>query len=110
MAHHQKQINSVIKEELSLIIVRQIEWPADLWATITKVETTPDLKNAKVFISIIPSQKSGTALELLNRKIYPLQKELNTKIRSRIIPKINFTLDRGGDKAERIDQLLAQIK
>ncbi|MGC9048861.1 MAG: 30S ribosome-binding factor RbfA [Patescibacteria group bacterium] len=105
-----EKINSLIQQELSKIIAREIEVPENCLVTITSVETTADLEWAKILVSIFPSKEAKKILRFLNKKIGHLQKLLNQKLVMRPLPKIKFILDLSEDKAEGVERLLNKIK
>jgi len=95
--------------------------------TVTRVETTPNLIEARVFISVMftphperikryalggagPDNKSSQALNILNRRIFGLQQEINKKLRMRPIPKIIFRIESNIQEADRVEKLLEEIE
>ncbi|MBL7022223.1 ribosome-binding factor A, partial [Patescibacteria group bacterium] len=60
MTERTNKLNALVKQNLNLIFIQDIEWPRDTMATITKVEVTPGLSWAFVTISILPINKQGT--------------------------------------------------
>ena len=58
MAKRIPQVNELIQRELSQIVLREIEFPLDVLVTITRVAASQDLEYAKIYISVIPEQKS----------------------------------------------------
>ncbi len=106
MSFRLERINSLIQQELSKIIIREVEVPDNSLITITEVETTADLKQAKVWISIFPFQEAKRILRLLNKKINHIQSLLNRKLVMRPLPKIKFVLDISQDRVEKIEKLL----
>ncbi|MDO8436409.1 MAG: 30S ribosome-binding factor RbfA [bacterium] len=104
------QINQLIKRELSQIILREIEFPLDVLATITRVETTRKIDEAKVYVSCLPESKAKLILNILNRCIYRLQQLLNKRLRMRPIPRIVFIEEKETIKAGRIEEILEKIK
>lgn len=108
MSHRIEQVNELIRKELAKIIVEEIEW-LDCLATLTKVKTSVDLKYATVLVSVVPSNKSGSALALLKKNVYRLQKTLNKQVALRHVPKIRFELDFTEHEAQKIEKLLENI-
>ena len=72
MSRRIQRVNQLIKQEISKLILREIEPPKDSLITVTRVSSTPDLREAKVFISVIPEENKSKAFLSLNRKIYQL--------------------------------------
>lgn len=104
------KINKLIKQELGQIILRELKFPENALVTITRVESTKNLSEAKIYISTIPEDYSLNTLEILNRHIYKIQQLLNKKIKIRIVPKIKFMEEKKTEKAEEIEKLLEEIK
>ena len=104
------QVNQLIKEELSQIILKEIDFSRDILVTITRVETTKDLISAKVFISVMPEEKSSLVFATLNHQIYFLQQKLNKRLKMRPIPKIEFREEKTTVEAAKIEEILAKLK
>jgi len=105
-----EQVNQLIKEELSQIILREIELPPGTLLTLTRVETSVDLRQAKVFISVIPEGKREKVSEAVNRNIYDLQQRLNKRLNMRPIPKIRFIEEKETVEAGRVEEILERLK
>jgi ribosome-binding factor A len=105
-----EKVNSLIQEELGKIILKEIDVFPGILLTITRVECSTSLFQAKVFISVIPEDRFEEVLSLLNRHIYDLQQMLNKKLKMRPVPKIEFLKETKTKEAGRIDELLFKIK
>ena len=99
-----EQVNQLIKEELSQIILREVELPSGILLTLTQVETSVDLRQAKVFISVIPENKREKVLEEVKRNIYDLQQKLNKRLNMRPVPKIRFIEEKETAETEPSDE------
>jgi len=105
-----KKINSLLEREIGKIIQREIFFPNGVLPTLTRVETTSNLIEAKVYISVFPENKSEEVLKTLNKEVYDIQQEINKKLNMRPVPKIRFIKDEILIHAGRIEELLAQLK
>lgn len=76
--------------------------------TVSEVRISPDLSIAKVFVSIFPSAKQASVMQILEENKKALRGELGRQVASqlRIVPEIDFLLDTTLDYAEHIDELL----
>lgn len=76
--------------------------------TVSEVRISPDLSVAKVYVSIFPSAKAGSVMQILEENKRVLRGELGRKVASqlRIVPELDFYLDTTLDYAEHIDELL----
>jgi len=105
-----EKINSLIKEELSKIIQKIIEFPRDTLVTLTRVVTTEDLKECKVFFSCYPEKDFDKVLKILESEVYFIQKLLNQRLIIKKVPKIKFVKEQKIIEAARIDEILEKLK
>lgn len=103
------KVNELIKRELSKILLKDIEFPLETLVTITRVESTPDLQESRVFVSVLPSEKIIQVLKILNSQIYDIQQIINKRLKMRPIPKIRFLEERKTKEADRIEKVLKEI-
>lgn len=104
------KVNELIKRELSQIILREANFPKEILVTLTRVETTSDLKEAKVFVSVLPENQDQKIFQILNNQVFNLQQKLNKRLEMKQIPKIKFCQEKEVKKAARIEELLEEIK
>ncbi len=110
MSRRIQRVNELLKEEISNLILREIDFSKDVMVTITEVETSLDLQQAKIRVSIMPFLKAEKILKVLNSQIFNIQKLLNKKLKMKIVPKIKFQLDESEEKTSRVEQLLRKIE
>lgn len=99
------RVANLIRDELSNIIIREMELP-DTLVTITEVEVEKKLNDATVKISVIPSEKSEAILKEFLKIRGKLQHLLNNKLNIKPMPRIQFKIDYGPEKAARVEKLL----
>ena len=78
--------------------------------TITEVNVSPDLKNAKVYIMPLGGKQKLEVLDSLNKVKGHIKKLISGSITLRQIPKISFIIDNSFEYANHIDQILHKIK
>ena len=105
-----QRVNQLIKKELSQIILREFSFPKNVLVTITRVESSSNLIQARVYVSALPENKSTEVLEILNNNIYDLQQVLNKRLNMRPVPKIMFVMEKETVRAGRVEELLEKIK
>ncbi len=103
------RLNQLLKREVGKIILRDIDLPDNVLATITEVETSPNLIQAKIYISALPDEKLDEVMVILNSQVYFIQKEINDKLRIRPVPKIIFKKEDKTRTAAKVEELLAEI-
>ena len=110
MSQRIKKINQLIKKELSQVLLNEFDFPKDVLVTLTRVETTSDLNETKVYISVMPEEESKKNIENLDKNIKRLQQKINSRLKMRIIPKIRFIEETTTREAARIEELLEKVK
>jgi len=104
-----EQLNEQLKEELANLIIREVPLENGL-ITVSYVICSPDLKYARVAISVLPEKFAGTALAGLRKHNSIFSQNLRHKLRIRQIPKFNWILDTTESKAAVIENIIKQIK
>lgn len=110
MSDRIQRVNSLIKEELSKILLKEVDFPKDVLVTITRVESSVDLNKARVYVAVINDKQSDEVLEILERRIYDIQQVLNRRLKMRPIPRIEFKKEEKTKEAARVEELLEKIK
>lgn len=110
MSKRIQRVNQLIKRELSQILLREVDFPKDTLVTVTRIETSVDLNQVRVFFSVMPENQTPDVLKILNRKIYTIQQILNKRLKMRPIPRIKFIEEKETKEAGRIEELLEKIK
>ena len=87
-------------------MIRDLEFPRDCLATVTKVEVTNDLKQAFIYLSILPINRAGTVLEFMNRHLGEAARYLSKHLKLRIVPKLNLKIDDAELKYRKVDREL----
>ena len=101
------KVNSLIEHELGPVLHEFLDSQKGL-VTISKVDTSRDMKWAKVWISIFNGDDKKI-LEFLTKNIYDIQGEMNKHFATKIIPRISFQLDTSPRYAQHIEELVKQI-
>ncbi len=110
MSKRIQQVNALIKRELSQILLREIEFSPNVLVTVTRVETSSNLIESNIWISVLPEKELKRSLEILNKNIYILQQKLNQRLRMRPIPRIKFLGERKTGEAGKIEEILEKLK
>ena len=106
-----KRYADSIKRALSNIIEFKLNDPHKGFITLTRVKVSPDLKIASVYYTVLgdDSQRNQTQA-VLKKSIQFLRNELKPYITSRWLPELRFFYDDSMERADRINDLLNQIK
>jgi ribosome-binding factor A len=105
------RIDELLRQEIGVIISREIADPRVGFATVTSVETTPDLRHAKVFVSVIGQAADRKAtLSALGRAMPFIQHELGKRLRIKRIPQFHLELDDTLERGTRVLHLLNELE
>jgi ribosome-binding factor A len=74
--------------------------------TVTSCNTSPDLKRATIFITVLPDEKEHDALDFAKRKRKELREFLKKKMKLKITPFLDIAIDQGEKNRQKIDELL----
>ena len=109
MAYRVDKLENLIKEEISLIFLRELQNPSFGFLTITNVKVSPDLRIAKVYISVFEKEKREFVLEKVKATAGFIRTELASRIRIKFVPDLKFFIDDSLDYVEKIEGLIKKI-
>jgi len=109
MSNRIDKVNSLLEHELSKIILRDFTF-AGVLATLTHVDATANLIEARVYISVFPEDKTDKIIKVLNGGVQEIQQKINKMLNMRPIPKIIFIKDEKIKEAARVEELLELLK
>ena len=105
------RINEELKKEISQIISLELKNP-DITGliSITKVKITPDLKYAKVYVSLLNAKNDEKTIEALNASSGFIRSLIAKRINLRITPQLTFEKDDSMEYGMKIDSILKELK
>jgi ribosome-binding factor A len=105
------RIDELLRQEMGSILSRDVEDPRIGFATIISIETTPDLRHAKVLVSVIgqPDDRK-TTLNALGRAMPFVRHELGKRLRLKRIPEFHLELDDTLERGTRLLHLLDELE
>ena len=111
MAGRRKErLSDQIRDEVSRIILFEMNDPRMGFVTVTGVELAGDLKSAKVKVSILGDEKSETiTMNVIKHARGFIQKELGARISTRYLPQISFELDESVKRSVRLSKTLKDV-
>jgi ribosome-binding factor A len=105
------RIDQLLRQEITEIVARDVADPRIGFVTVTDVETTPDLRHAKVWVSVIGSTaERDAAVSALGRAMPFVRRELGTRLRLKRIPDLHVRLDDTAERGTRVLQLLQDLE
>src|SRR3989338_5604944 len=104
------KVNQLLQEELGLILLREIELPDGVLVTVTRVDATGNLQEARVYISVMPEASQQDVFDVLQKDIYAVQQMLNKRLKMRPVPRIKWVIETKTSEAQRIEELLEKTR
>jgi ribosome-binding factor A len=107
-----KRVNSLLKEVISEVIRKDVDNPnVAAFTTVTKVQATNDLRNAKVFVSIIGTEDDKKkTMGALKKSASFIAITSSRKIVLKFFPELIFKLDDTAQAQQRIEDVLNSLK
>ena len=104
------RVNQLIKEEVSMLLQRELKDPRLGFVTVTEVDTAKDLRQAKVFVSVLggDEQWKGSIAALTSARGF-IRNWLRQHLDLRVTPELVFRPDRSMEHAARIQALLKAL-
>ncbi len=110
MSLRMEKVNKELRRQLTDIIQKEIDDPDMDFLSITRVETTSDLQESKVYFSMLDDSKYPKAKQILEDMKSRIRGILGKKIRLKILPHLNFIADESIKYSVDIYQKIEEIK
>jgi len=104
-----QRVSDLIRDELAGMIRDTVPESRQALVTVTSVSLTPDMRLARVHVSIFPeTSPRADILAALKRQAGRFKRDLGRSIRLRHVPDLEFRLDTSAEQAERIERLIRE--
>jgi ribosome-binding factor A len=104
-----EKVANLIKDELSLIFLHKIQDPHIGIITVTNLKVSPDLRHARVYLSVYDKEKRPFVLEKVNEMKGWIRSQLAGRIQIRFVPELDFFIDDTLDYVEKMEGLFKKI-
>lgn len=104
-----EKVSHQIKDEISLIFLHKIQDPNFSLLTVTNVKVSPDLRQAKVYLSVFNKEMRDEVLDKVTQMKGLIRSHLAKKIRMRYVPELEFFIDDTIDYVEKMEDLFKKI-
>ena len=110
MSNRTVRVNELVQREISDILRKRYQSEA-VAVTITEVRVSPDLRDARVFVSVVGSEElAEEKLRWLRTKASEIREEVARRIVLKYLPKFEYVLDKSALRGARILQVLDEIE
>ena len=105
-----RRVAELVRSELSRLLLAEFQDPSSGLLTVTRVEMTPDLLTARVYLSVFGGPDPQALIDRIERSRGALRKALASRVRLKYNPELFFALDLGLEHQDRIDKLIEETK
>ncbi|MGD8243779.1 MAG: 30S ribosome-binding factor RbfA [Anaerolineae bacterium] len=107
---YQRRVSELVHVHLATLLERETKDPRLGLVTITDVEVTPDVKQAKVYFTVLGGKEAREEAQAgLRSAAGWLRRELGRRVRLRHVPELIFRYDRSLERGERISAILDEL-
>lgn len=103
------KINELIHSLMGELLEREVSFKQGALATIVRVDTAPNLRATKIYISAFPENETQYVLKTLEHERGNLERALHSRMATRPLPKVRFELDTTNRGLDEIEKILKQI-
>jgi ribosome-binding factor A len=102
-----RRVNEAVREVLSVAITSDLKDPRVGFVTVTAVDTSPDLRHAHVYVSVLgdEEQREASLAGLTSSHGY-LQSRVAAELRLKHTPQLDFRYDESAERVERLQRLM----
>jgi ribosome-binding factor A len=106
-----ERVGEMIRLRISTLIIRGLRDPRIGMTTVTGVKMSPDLKQARVFVSVLGNEEDRRrSLQGLNSAAAHIRHQIGLELRLKNTPELTFVYDSSIEYGARIEELLQQVK
>jgi ribosome-binding factor A len=106
-----ERVGEELRQELSMLLGREVHDPGIGFVTITRVKVSPDLQLARAYYTQLGDEAARKATrKALDRAIPFLRRQIAARMRLRRVPELRFEFDESVEKQDRIEKILMDLK
>ena len=110
MSQRTDRVVELLRQEIGRILAKEVQDPHIGFATVTDVETTPDLRHARVWVSVIGgAPERAETLAALERAMGFVRHELGVRLRIKRIPALHVVLDDSAARGTRVLRIIEEL-
>ena len=110
MARRTKRVAELIRHELGKVLVEDIADPRIGFLTVTRVETSRDLRNAHVYFSFLnPKTDEENIIAEVVRRRKEIRYHLGSRLGIKYVPQLRFHLDLAAERSARINEIISEL-
>jgi ribosome-binding factor A len=105
------RVGEEIRQELAMLLSREVHDPGVGFVTLTRVKMSPDLQQARIFYTMMGDDKAHKATaQALERATPFLRRQIAARVRLRRVPELRFEYDKSVENQDRIEKILLDLQ
>jgi ribosome-binding factor A len=105
------RVGEEIRQELAMLLAREVHDPGVGFVTLTRVKMSPDLQQARIFYTMMGDDKAHKATaQALERATPFLRRQIAARVRLRRVPELRFEYDKSVENQDRIEKILLDLQ
>lgn len=110
MQYRRHRLAEELKNEISAVISQELHDPRIGFATVTEVKVSPDLRHARILISVFGStEEKKQTLDALTSATGFIRRQIGSHIRLRHTPELTFAYDESVERGDRMLQIIEKV-
>lgn len=105
-----RRVAELVQAEIGRLLIEEFQEPGSGFLSVTRVEMTPDLLAARVFLSVFGTDDPGALLARVERSTGRIRRALASRVKLKYNPQLVFALDPGPAHEAKIDRLIEESK
>ena len=106
-----ERVDELLRQEIARLIAEEVKDPRVGFVTVVQARVTADLRHARVYVSVLgDEQEKQATVDALQRAGGFLRRRLGRLLDMKYLPEIRFELDRGVERAARLDEILDRVR
>lgn len=105
-----RRVAELVQAELGRMLIEEFQVAGSGFLTVTRVEMTPDLLTARVFLTVFGTDDPGALLGRIERSAGRIRRVLASRVKLKYNPQLFFALDPGPAQEAKIDRLIEESK
>lgn len=107
--HRTDRVSAQLRRELGTLVHAFVREHGLASASVSDVEVTRDMAHAKVFVTVLQSERAAETVKALKALAPEIRYQLARAVKLRHVPELHFHYDESVDRGERIDNLLRDL-
>lgn len=110
MSIRSERVASLVKHEIGDMLTREYSDPSNGFITVTEVRMTPDLRVARIYLSIFgDAEVKARTMKMLDGERSHIRSFVGSRLQLKFVPTFEFYLDDTMDRVDRINTLIKKI-